>query len=44
MGRHPLEHFVEIVRVDFNELAILQSGERLFRLPGKIAQNAHHEG
>ena len=34
---------IEIVEVDFRELAIGDIGKRLFRLAGEVCHHAHHE-
>jgi len=42
-GFHALEHLVEIVAIDFDKLPVLQAGERLIGLAGKIAEHADHK-
>src|SRR5258708_6028108 len=44
MRLHPLQDRVEVVWVDFNELSLLQLGERLFRISGEISEHADDEG
>ena len=40
---HTFQDRVEVVGVDLDELAVLQSGQRLLRLAGEIAEHSHHE-
>src|SRR3546814_5764224 len=40
---HALEHVVEVVLVDIDELAFLELGQRLLRLAGEIAEHAKSE-
>ncbi len=44
MRRHTLQHAVEVVRIDLDELAILQGRKRFLRLSCQVAQDTHHEG
>ena len=39
-----LENFIEVVAVDEYELAVLELGQRLQRVAGKVAQYADDEG
>src|ERR1039458_2075584 len=40
---HTFQHRIEVVRVDFDEFAIFQTGKRVHGLAGEITQNAHDE-
>ena len=43
MRLHSLQHGVEVIRIHFDKLAILQLGQGLFRVTGEITQHSHHE-
>src|SRR5215471_434950 len=43
MRLHALQNRVEVVRSDFDELAVFEARKRIYRLTGEIPQNSHHE-
>src|SRR5437868_160891 len=40
---HFVEHLVEVVRIHLDELPLHQFWQRLFRVSGKVAENAHNK-
>ncbi len=44
VGLHALKHGIEVVGIDFHELAVLEPGEWLFGIAGKFSQHSNHKG